>query len=889
MGKKKKKSKAHQKQSIVFDVDINKELIEKKIVSGNSKLALDLAKQFHKTNHSDESELLLIYSYLSRIQSMSEKGLVQEADSLLDLVRQNFPQYQAQLEEMSLVIMIQSGCENNLIQLLKNVKTPEEKKLTLENLIRCEISDLSTIANCVALPQEYPIRKEAAILNEAFLSVTRVPVTDEVIALKEIPRRSPLSPWKMLINAIASFYREDDELCKKYLNMIDPKSAPARLIEPLLNMIVGQTDVSNRSSEMQLCSHICKKNDDGLEKHLKLLDRLFDSIGDANPEDIFKRFHSSLRYFKKNHPDIINNFNQILSIRFQIAEIPMNFIEMILDTKIIKDTFFYRHWARGIEAEGFLLGACCVWEGFRKQAIKEALFEADSPGEVTIFLYMTKLLGKLPLEDLEEARDDIRKSLSSDLPSEFDFFNQIREFISVDKKAKYDIPFLFPEWLFEKICSLDPDPEYFLQWHDYAKKINSAFKNQESILLAWHEALHQDIRPLLLLMKSSKKRLALKKSLNYLKLAESIDSYNPEIQQANLSLQIFMAFQHLKQRKAHLARKDIELIEVLPQMQSGDRRAILTALKWACSVIEDNSIDATKWFDETCKIFESITTATIIIREVGRSCSIIEKYLPKPKISEDIVHSIVRTDKLCKDIEVEVRIPANWEKYITKQLTLKARSFNLKDLLILGEAALSNGLDKLAYRISGIGLANRYDDARFLFIRAKCLPSFGYERADSCVSAVLWLAQKQRNLELLNEAIEWQRSNDNGNLFIRTIFGGFPNSETPSLDIEEVEDILEMERENTKFPNFSFNRNYDKRSLSKCNCPECRRERKEQEQSQRQEADRRKKAYQRSESDRQAAAKEQAEAKMRKREIEQEFKEKNKQLFLFDETEELED
>ncbi|MBC8465831.1 hypothetical protein H8D57_02295 [bacterium] len=876
MGKKKKKRKSRKKQSVVSKLDINQALIEKKIVTRNSKQALDLAKQYHRTENSAESEQLLVYSYLARIQSMSDKGLILEANSLLDLVHQSYPQYRDQLEEMSLVIMIQTGSENNLIQLLTNVKSPEEKKTTLENLIRSEINDLATIANCVALPEDYPIRKEAILLNEAFVSVTKGPVTDDEILLKGIPRRSPLSPWKMLINAIAFFYREDDKVCLKYLSMIDPKSAPARLTILLTCMLIDSIENLGDSSTNPLFAKIFEVKSDKLASRFNRLDQIFDSIYDSDPEVIFNKFLSTANYCRKNHPDLIKRFNLIASIRFQIAEIPTNFAEKVLGTKVVQDSSFFRHWARGVEAEGDLLAACCIWDGFRKQAVKEALFESDSPEETIVFLHIIKLLKSIPFEELKDYRENIVAYLKSDIIKDNDFNSQIREFVSQDKNGKHDLSFLYPEMLFEKICLLDPDPEYFLQWHDYAEQTNSNWKAKEKILLAWQTALPQDSRPLLMLMKSSKKRFALKKALDYLKRAESIDSFNPTVHQAHLRLLIFITYNHLRQRKAHLAQKDIAQIEAIPQLQTGDRQALLTALKWSCSIIESDSKDAKKWFGEASKIFDCETIASLIIREVGRRCGIEEKKLPRLKKAKGIIHSIVRACVLGKDLDTEVSIPSSWEKYLVKQLKMKNTPLNLNDLLTLGEAALGNKMQKLAYRVSSVGLANRFDDARFLFIRVKCLPGFEYQRVDSCIEAVLSLAQKQRNMELIDEAVEWQQNNIGGNTLARTIFGVVPSIDIASLDVEETEKLLEIERKSVEYPKYTPEPFYNIRSLDECDCPECQRDREEQDQREKRWEKRMKEA------DPQATTKKQKKKKT------QRYRKNSNQQSLFDQTDELE-
>jgi len=79
-----------------------------------------------------------------------------------------------------------------------------------------------------------------------------------------------------------------------------------------------------------------------------------------------------------------------------------------------------------------------------------------------------------------------------------------------------------------------------------------------------------DIQPLLYLMESAEKRNAFKKSLKYLEEAERLDRLNPEVRRARLRLLLAAALRHLRERKAHLALVEIEQIEAVPDVRSGE-------------------------------------------------------------------------------------------------------------------------------------------------------------------------------------------------------------------------------------------------------------------------------------------------------------------------------
>jgi len=196
--------------------------IRQLIVNGKSKTALDLAKDLHKKEGSAASEILLIDAYLARIQALSDQNLAVEAKSLIAIVRERFPSARERLDALKATA---SAREGNLEELLRPLNDPAlsaERRAAIEQFIQNQVRDLASLAGCAALPPEHGLRRAAAAIDNAFSVVTSGPVTDEQIALVEVSHRSPLAPWKLLIRAIACFYREQDKSCEECLAGIRP-------------------------------------------------------------------------------------------------------------------------------------------------------------------------------------------------------------------------------------------------------------------------------------------------------------------------------------------------------------------------------------------------------------------------------------------------------------------------------------------------------------------------------------------------------------------------------------------------------------------------------------------------------------------------------------------
>ncbi len=233
-----------QSTSSGFANEINRLISKDKI-----KAAVSRAKIHHKRLATAESEMVLVDAYVARIREMMAKGFTVEAKTLLKLVRGRYNCPDHRLTELNAVISLREGRIDELVRPLENPGLPQEQRATIEKIITNELVDLSLLARCETLPSGHPLKTAALATAEAFARVTSGFVRDEEVALPAVSRRSPLAPWKILIRALASFYRHDDEICQKHLNAVDPESAPGRLVPLIRELIAGQSKVGlNKNS-----------------------------------------------------------------------------------------------------------------------------------------------------------------------------------------------------------------------------------------------------------------------------------------------------------------------------------------------------------------------------------------------------------------------------------------------------------------------------------------------------------------------------------------------------------------------------------------------------------------------------------------------------------------
>ncbi|PYQ97981.1 MAG: hypothetical protein DMF96_12545 [Acidobacteria bacterium] len=211
------------------------------IASGDHKTALERAKALHKTSSTNASEALLVDAYAERIRSLLRRNLTLEAQSLIDLVRQRYPTARARLDELTARVVAKPRSLDDLVRPLNDPGLAAAQRAAIERVLRQDVWDLAALAGCEALPADHSLRKGAAALERAFVAATSGPVAENALSLPEVSHRSPLAPWKLLTRAIASFYRGEDESCRRYVDGIDPQSVPQRLVPTIKAMLTGET------------------------------------------------------------------------------------------------------------------------------------------------------------------------------------------------------------------------------------------------------------------------------------------------------------------------------------------------------------------------------------------------------------------------------------------------------------------------------------------------------------------------------------------------------------------------------------------------------------------------------------------------------------------------
>lgn len=774
------------------------------IANGKFRTALEDAKAFHKSNPTPASEGLLLDAYAARIQSLLDQNLAPEAKSLLDLVRERFPAARDRLAILEMSASVRGGDLTGFLRSLNDPELSSERRGAIEQAIQNQATDLAAIASCGSLPPEHILRQAAAALDRAFKAVTSGPVMEEQIALPEVSHRSPLAPWKLLIRAIACFYRGEDDACRECLGAIKPASVPSRLVPAMRAMLGVEPSAALKPAEAALVAETSLDLAE-LRNAMAGVDRAF--ANDEPEARIFKAVREAVRECQRSAPDQLADLKLRIGVRGDVDQLDPKRLAVALDGAVRQDASFFRMQARALECSGGLddiPGACEAWDKFFRQAVRDGLFRANGLEAATLYLHMADELGKMPNEMLRYFQGGVPgnhgPSRKKPAPSEENYF-------------------LFPEKLYARACAIDPHTEAFSQWLRWA--VRQSVAKAENVAREWHRIQTGDIEPLLYLMEQAEKRNAFPSALAYLEKAEGIDAVHSTVRAARLRLLAAAAIRHLRQRKPHLASEKVAAMAALSQSQQGDRPAVLAAFRnLICEQTGDKTGAAEARMEAERLLGGELAAGCLIFGIAAASkcldCSLLP---PVKELSQQqrmtIPASLAGAMAVSDDLGIKkFEFPVPYFAEAEAQFRGVSDALDMEQIRWLGELGIATEFPKLAWAASEAGLKRGGpSEAHFLLLRARALPAGNGERYMALAAAAAELGRFHRDMEVVDRAVE----------IVRNPTGGY----SLALTLAQAREVLRSEMDSPAFPD-ALHRGPDYKDLVHkllCQCPVCRRER----------------------------------------------------------------
>ena len=768
--------------------------IDRLLALGKCKQAVQLAKDEHKRLNSSQSHQQLLRAYLARIEQFQSKGMVQEADALIALVRQRFPEQRDQLSAAGIRAAAVGGRIGELVAPLASDQTPPEIHAEIEKSIRQHVVDLTPLASCDALPAEHPLRAGAAAILRALEAVTAGPVEESQIALPEISHRSPLSGWKLLVRAIAAFYRQDDAACKKALDAIAPDAAVHRLV-PTLNAMMQGTQI--RQGMAAVLYQRVMENLAPLREALASIEAAFDYYD-------FPRLKGAIRDAVRTSAELGSAFQERLRQQISIACFlhDLNADEVISVLGITrKDAGFWRLLARAEELSSHNVPAALFWDRFLRHAVHEGMFKENSLEAAAVWMKIADLLSEFSSDALRDAtihtvRAGILKSYYNQQPPEIAAL--------APKDELQHLTGLFDAGAaYQRALAIDPDPAGFQRWWEWGHRTKLAVDKLEDIANRWHEKNPRDARPLLHLSQVAEKRKALKLALDRLSAAEQLDPLNPQVRQARVRLTLATLYRHFKQKKPDLVAKDLAELEALPAMQEPDRVAFILGLRAAWRALRKEPAEAQQTLDSLVEKMGRLA-GSVIFQSIARKAGIPQEAWPKPPDffqnlePREVLAAEARAVRISFELDTPLLRPISWNSMMDLALQQRPVALGEADLLRVGRAAILWTHYPRAYLASTAGLSisnNPTATARFLLLRSRSLwYAWMKPRAVQCLRAALELARQAHDEQLISEIVV---ALDEHEYASRAFGGGAPRR---GLDTELLAEVLKCERSATDFP-----------------------------------------------------------------------------------------
>ncbi len=703
--------------------------IDALLAAGKTRDAVEVAKQFLKETRSPEAEALVVVAYQARIDALAATGMSSEARALAALVSERFPLHRDRFA--AVIGRDQLRLSGNVPALLVELAAADTaRRRELEAILTRELADPEVLADSPALPSDDPLKRAARAVCDLFTAVTTGPLPEGAIGcLDEIPRHSPLAPWKLLIRALDAFYRRADGALLANLSAIPAHSGPGRLV-PMLRRLVG--DAGAREDRSLAVATLLDKVSGGrvpFERHLRELTEAF-ALKDR------RRAAAAVQDLLRVLSTLPANFRRtciatVLDQWFRLDLNPEPLIQALL--RATRDPHTLRLIALAVERTGIWDTALGFWDRYLATAIQTRVLPSTGPEVCRVLLRMADLFPS----DREEVLDffDVRSE------------DELRDLI----RARV-LPECFDRGqLLERARVASPEPQVFraLVAHYETREPRRAEAEAE----AWRRDRPQDLEPLLYLMRAAERRGAHRRALDLLAVAESINGVHPEVRQSRFRLLLASAERRIREGKLARALADLDQLEREPRANEGDHMAYFVALRWAAARRNGDAGAAMNLEQALVSRTRNPVLFDLVLQSVPGVFDIDVLESRRPRSQPEVIEGVARAFDLFHGLDRPLTVPPE----LFAQIEKGCGGASVAQLHSLCACGLTMARPAVTYVASGRGLA---DDGpllhRFLLARGRALRGArsapDRDRARRCLRAARELAGRARDMEAVREA-----------------------------------------------------------------------------------------------------------------------------------------
>jgi hypothetical protein len=749
------------------------------IASGKSRDAVEAAKQYLKHAPGPEAEALAVKAYVARIEALQASGLHREAQAIGALVRERFPAHQGQVAVLMRQSEVAAGHFDALLAELVTADAARQREL--EAILARGVTDPAVLAEAAALPAEHPLKRMARAVSDTFTAVTTGPLPAGALAsLDDIPRRSPLAPWKLVIRALDAFYRHDDAAMLANLSGIPPDTGPARLV-PVLRRLVGDNGLPVERSPA--VTALIEQVSGHRTVARAQLSQLSQALAARDAGKALTAVRTLLPLFRAAPAALRRTF--LISLlhhwhRQGLAPEPL--LRLLPSTK--HDPEMLRLLALTLERSEWDT-AVAMWDAYLTAATATRMLSATGPEMARVLLHMASLFPTDPEAVLDTFEMDSEQHLrrrmrTGQLPACFDRAALLERARAADPVAQ----------VYRALVA------HYDQWGDP--------KRAEAEAEAWRRAHPQDLEPLLYLVQAAERRGAIRKALAFLAEAEALDRVHPDVRQSRFRLLLAGAERRLKEGKPALALNDLEQLAHEPRASEGDHPAYLLALRWLTAQQRGDTAMAAQLAQALSTPAANPVLRGLILEALGAALKVpVPAQQPAAATPAQVIDGVARACELFRALDRPLTVPAALLKRVEQHLDHASAA----QLHALCAGGLRLGRPALTYHAAGRGLALSDPLAyRFLLARGQAvsasLAADGEERARACLRAARELASRARDMEAVREASAALDSLPEWALLDAMFTGRLSPPTEPAPTQEEIAHIIARERQSRTPPHF---------------------------------------------------------------------------------------
>jgi tetratricopeptide (TPR) repeat protein len=201
--------------------------VRRDLEKGDAKAALKNARQCFRQEATSEHRNLLERAYVARVEQLHRKKHPAEARDVLTQLLDfgpRLPEVSERIPRLKVLVGMQGADAAAVL---------EEDPQLLVRLV-----DEAVLHPQATPPQQDGLKEQLARVREALLAIERGEDERASGLLKEIPRNSPLSDWKLFARGLIAFYAGDRERTKQNWKRLD-KERPAWRIAQTLRVAGG--------------------------------------------------------------------------------------------------------------------------------------------------------------------------------------------------------------------------------------------------------------------------------------------------------------------------------------------------------------------------------------------------------------------------------------------------------------------------------------------------------------------------------------------------------------------------------------------------------------------------------------------------------------------------